>query len=206
VEKGIIRQFVAMPLGDGYTAEEQLTGKADHGGLQVIVYPMQGEEFEKRFPKREREARFLRECKMQADLCAAAPLAGGMGLAPGGRMKQKIYDDPFPFSVWDQEHSSRCFVHIANSRVWHALTGTAPPTEPPTARQYSQAGLPWFDYYREDGKALPGAGLLNKLKSVATLGKEKREHPLPENKSAEPELIVQYRVGLKPDQVREGRF
>ena len=26
VEKGLIRQFVAMPLGEGYTAEEQLTG------------------------------------------------------------------------------------------------------------------------------------------------------------------------------------
>ena len=37
VEKGVIRQFVAMPLGAGYTAEEQITGKAEQGGLQVIV-------------------------------------------------------------------------------------------------------------------------------------------------------------------------
>ena len=41
VEKGLIRQFVAMPLGEGYTAEEQLTGEARHGGLQIVVYPMQ---------------------------------------------------------------------------------------------------------------------------------------------------------------------
>lgn len=34
VQKGLIRQFVAMPLGDGYTAEEQLSGTAQHGGLQ----------------------------------------------------------------------------------------------------------------------------------------------------------------------------
>ena len=40
VEKGVIRQFVAMPLGKGYTAEEQLTGAAQHGGLQIVVYPM----------------------------------------------------------------------------------------------------------------------------------------------------------------------
>ena len=39
VEKGIIRQFVAMPLGAGYTAEEQLTGAAEHGGLQLSVCP-----------------------------------------------------------------------------------------------------------------------------------------------------------------------
>ena len=41
VEKGLIRQFVAMPLGEGYTAEEQLTGEAEHGGLQIAVYPME---------------------------------------------------------------------------------------------------------------------------------------------------------------------
>ena len=35
VEKGSIRQFVAMPLGAGYTAEEQITGEAEHGGLQL---------------------------------------------------------------------------------------------------------------------------------------------------------------------------
>ncbi len=31
VDKGHIRQFVAMPLGSGYSAEEQLTGAAEHG-------------------------------------------------------------------------------------------------------------------------------------------------------------------------------
>lgn len=54
VEKGIIRQFVAMPLGAGYTAEEQLTGKAEQGGLQIVVYPMKRKAFERRFPKVDR--------------------------------------------------------------------------------------------------------------------------------------------------------
>src|SRR5438067_7512617 len=43
VTRGQIRQFVAMPLGAGYSAEEQLTGKAEHGGLQIVVYPMKPE-------------------------------------------------------------------------------------------------------------------------------------------------------------------
>ena len=33
VRKGVIRQFVAMPLGAGYSVEEQLTGKAAWAGL-----------------------------------------------------------------------------------------------------------------------------------------------------------------------------
>ena len=40
VEKGVIRQFVAMPLGQGYSAEEQLTGEAEFGGIQIQVFPM----------------------------------------------------------------------------------------------------------------------------------------------------------------------
>ena len=54
MEKGVIRQFVAMPLGAGYTAEEQITGKAEHGGLQIVVYPMKREVFERRFPESDR--------------------------------------------------------------------------------------------------------------------------------------------------------
>ena len=40
VEKGIIRQFVAAALGTGATVEEQLTGAARHGGLQLRAYPL----------------------------------------------------------------------------------------------------------------------------------------------------------------------
>lgn len=43
VSEDFIRQFIAMPLGEGFTAEEQITGKAEHGGLQIIVYPMKHE-------------------------------------------------------------------------------------------------------------------------------------------------------------------
>ncbi|KAH8810482.1 hypothetical protein DL96DRAFT_541780 [Flagelloscypha sp. PMI_526] len=37
-EPGVIRQFVAMPLGQGYTIEEQLTNTAA-GGIQIDVFP-----------------------------------------------------------------------------------------------------------------------------------------------------------------------
>ncbi|MGI9015482.1 MAG: hypothetical protein ACR2HR_00005 [Euzebya sp.] len=40
MEEGRIRQFVAMSLGEGYTVEEQLSGAAEWGGIQIIAYPM----------------------------------------------------------------------------------------------------------------------------------------------------------------------
>ena len=55
VEQGLVRQFVAMPLGAGYSAEEQLTGEAQHGGLQIAVYPMQASRYEAMRAARPRE-------------------------------------------------------------------------------------------------------------------------------------------------------
>jgi hypothetical protein len=202
VEKGVIRQFVAMPLGSGYSAEEQLTDEAEHGGLQVIAYPLKREAYE-RHMRTFRAAEFTGETFLACARLSAAP---DMGLAPGGRMRQEIYEDHYDLDDWDTEHSSRCFVHIANSMVWHDITGQAPPTVPPTARAYTKAGLPWFEYYAEDNNALEGSSLLQKLKSVATLGKEKGDVPLPENTSVEVEKVIELRKTLKRDQVREGVF
>ena len=51
VEKGIVRQFVAMPLGGGYTAEEQVTGEAGQGGggfIDAVDRHVGGEPFQHR--------------------------------------------------------------------------------------------------------------------------------------------------------------
>ena len=49
---GVVRQFVAMPLGSGATVEEQLTGKAEFGGLQIQVYPSHPFHYKKVEPRR----------------------------------------------------------------------------------------------------------------------------------------------------------
>ena len=200
VEKGTIRQFVAMPLGAGYTAEEQLTGRAEVGGIQLIVYPMKRAVFEARFKPRETETP-----EDMRDVCYCLASSPDMGLAPGGRMKQEIYRDPYRLSDWDTESFSRCFVHIANSMVWRSITGLQPPTVPPTAEDYTRRGLPWFDYYGEQ-PAVGGSGTLSGMKSVAQLGEEKGEKPLPENESVTPTRIIKLRQGLAKNQVREGSF
>jgi hypothetical protein len=201
VEKGIIRQFVAMPLGSGYSAEEQITGRAEHGGLQLVAYPMKAQAYKKLF--RRTEARYSNLDMLCSSAVACSP---AMGLAPGGRMRQEIYDDPHSLDVWDTRHRSRCFVHLVNSLVWRAITDEDPPTVPPTAKEYTEAGLPWFDFYGGDRKALEGGEELRKLRSVLQIGKAKGDVPLPENEPVTPERVIQLRRGLRKDQVREGRF
>lgn len=201
VEKGVIRQFVAMPLGSGYSAEEQITGEAEHGGLQIVVYPLKKKVYEQL-------GRSVSRVIFAKQMLASCGTMQGpaMGLAPGGKMRQEIYDDEFDLADWDLRHSSRCFVHIANSMVWKDITGEYPPTVPPTAREYSNAGLPWFDFYNDNGTAVKGSDVLSKLKSVVKLGKEKGDVPLPENQPVEVDNIVKLRKGLKKGQVREGSF
>ena len=107
VMKGMIRQFVAMPLGEGYTAEEQLTGEAEHGGLQIVVYPI-------------KPLIFTREKKSSSlSLHTAHPAlkwspAKWVWL-PAGLMRQEIYEDEYGFGAWETSVRSRCYVHIVNS-------------------------------------------------------------------------------------------
>jgi hypothetical protein len=209
VDEGLIRQFVAMPLGAGYTAEEQLTGEAEHGGLQILVSPMKREVFERRFPKIEHRSVARHTMEAPAACCPPATeamLDADMGLAPGGQMRQEIFADPFDLADYDTTHTSRCFVHIANALVWRAIAGSPPPTVPPTALEYTRHGLPWFEYYDDNATPVSGAPPLAGLESVAELGGKKGDKPLPENISVEPGNIKQLRAGLKPGQVREGSF
>ena len=98
-----IRQFVAMPLGSGYSAEEQITGEAEHGGLQIIAYPLKPELYVRRMTRG-----MIALSSFKAQLGDVAPaMALDMGLAPGGRMRQEIYDDRHELTDWDQDHSSR---------------------------------------------------------------------------------------------------
>ena len=182
VEKGVIRQFVAMPLGEGYTVEEQMTGAARHGGLQIVAYPMKRERYEKLFAPRSMP-------RVEEVYCSSILAKDPMGLAPGGRMKQDIYDDPYGLDAWDQRYASRCFVTIVNSVQWMAITGERPPTEPPTAKQYTQAGLPWFDYYRGDAEAVAGAEKLKAVASMAQISKEKG-NMLPKNETLDVDHVI----------------
>ncbi len=160
VRKGLIRQFVAMPLGQGYTAEEQLTGAAEHGGLQFVVYPMKASRYERLMAERVPDS-----YEIDAIYCSALP-DSEMGLAPGGMMRQEVYSDDYGFSAWERDVRSRCFVHLLNSGQYRTVTGYAPPYEPPTAADYTEAGLPWFEYFDADLQALEGAPRLDRLDSV----------------------------------------
>ncbi len=195
VGKGLIRQFVAMPLGQGFTAEEQITGKADVGGLQICVYPMKKEVYQKIFPPREdSRVSFCRSITVMED---------SMGFAPGGLMRQEIFEDRYGPDAWDTAAMSRCFIHLANSEQFLSITGHAPPNEPPSAKQYTDAGLPWFEYFASDKVALQGAKTLAELDSIAAKMVKLGKRFLKGNEPINPTRVVS--VGQK-NRVSDGQW
>ena len=204
VEQGTIRQFVAMPLGEGFTAEEQITGTADYGGLQIIAYPLTRTAFEQHFPERD-EVEYHRRGMFAAEKCClvGAVESAAMGLAPGGKMRQEIYDDPYQLDEWADTECSRCFVHICNSAQWQMVTGQSPPTSPVTAQDYAKAGLPWFEYYGDPACTVKGSKTLSGLKSVADKLKGQGQQ-LSNNESVGPQKIVV--CGSKTGVVRESEL
>lgn len=211
VEGGFIRQFVAQPLGAGLTVEEQLTGEAEWGGIQLQAYPLNPGVFWRDLLKDvvmeawegwlEPHAKVLRSRFRSLALGSAdevvfeeSPAAGAaMGLAPGGRMKQDIYEDSYSVSDYVECERNRCFVHLCNSQHWELITGSPPPAKPPTAKEYSNYGLPWFDYYDEKHSPLPGAEKLQGIQSVSELEEATGKKVLPsEPDEAQPKVIVTY--------------
>lgn len=200
VQKGLIRQFVAMPLGEGYTAEEQITGEAEFGGLQVIVYPMKAECWEELVAKRGEH--YYDDMLPVPDVCYS--MEPDMGLAPGGLMRQEIYDDQYGFDSWQTDEKSRCYIHLANSLKFQDITGNAPPTEPPSAEAYTRAGLPWFEYYGYEKKVLEGSSTLAELHSIAAMQVQKGQNVLGENKPVSPSNVKT--IGHKPNTIKNGEW
>jgi hypothetical protein len=176
---GAIRQFVAMPLGQGYTVEAALTGKEQFGGIQITVFEPKPGQFPDEPPPSE----------TQAAPRATARFLGGdaqsMGMGAGGIMRQKIYPDPHGIDVWDQTNRGAIAVHLVNSLDFRQITGADPPRPPIEARTYTKHGLPWFDLYDEKLGDVPPPELLTGVKTVS-----ERDTELNPNTEPDPSIDV----------------
>jgi hypothetical protein len=169
---GFIKQFVAMPLGLGHTVEGQITGKEEHGGVQLCVYePKPG-----RFPDEPPRAAVLRgrsgavgAAPAAAACVPASPAGKEMGLGAGGRMKQSIYPDRHGIEAWDSDNRARVFVHLVNSLAWTQITGEPMPSTPVDVNAYIAHGYPWYELYDEHLGDIDASEALAQVKSVGEL-------------------------------------
>jgi hypothetical protein len=165
---GFIRQFVAVPLGEGLTVEGQLTGDEQEGGLTLSLFaPRPG-----RFPDEPPEPR---PGGYDVVACAAP-----MGLGAGGRMRQEIYGDEYGIETWEPAPAATVRVDLVDALAFEAITGLATPP-PVDARTYSQFGLPWFDLLDPTRRDIEAAERLASVRSVGDLeGSQDDPLPIPE--------------------------
>lgn len=200
--KDMIRQFVAMPLGMGYTVEAQVTGKEEFGGIQIIVYePKPG-----KFPDQPPTVDMLeqRMYAMPAPAPRMAKAGGEMGLGAGGKMKQKIYPDSHGIDTWDAENFGRVYVHIVNSMMYREITGQEPPATPVTAHTYAQHGYPWFDLYDDHLGDIDAPDALQNVKSVKEMDEQKGFEAQQDDSSVDVGYVVKYPVDK--NQVEDGEW
>lgn len=154
-----VRQFVAMPLGLGYTIESSMTGSETYGGIQITVFEPKPGKFPDEPPVITTTG-FVR---------AAMPRSRGatpMGLGAGGMMKQKIYSDPHGIDTWDRDNYGQIYIHIINSAEFLEIVGLEPPPTPIDAKTYTDYGLPWFDLFDEAKSAVSPTEQFTKVKTV----------------------------------------
>ena len=162
---GAIRQFVAMPLGLGYTVEAAITEGEEFGGIQITVFePIPG-----RFPDAPPPQ------PVTSPMSAPHKVAQPMGLGAGGVMRQRIYPDPYGVDAWDQDHYGSVEVHIVNSLQFRELTGHEPPPTPIDAKIYTEHGLPWFELYDEAKGDLAPSDRLATAKTITARDQERGE-------------------------------
>ena len=165
---GFVRQFVAMPLGQGYTVEGDLTGSEIRGGFQLTVYEPHPGRFSETPPQRDPTP--LDTDREGPPRPMAAPV---MGLGAGGRLRQKIYADPHGLDTWDAARLGHLRVHLLNSRQFAEVTGRPPPPSPIDAATYAACGLPWFTRYDDSQADIEPSERLSGVKTIAARDAER---------------------------------
>ena len=90
-----------------------------------------------------------------------------MGLAAGGKMKQKVYeDDESNINMYNLKKVTRVFVNIANGNMWKAITGKTLPDSPLNPQIYKQCGYPWFNLYDDSLGDVDANEELSNVKSI----------------------------------------
>ncbi len=173
--KGKVRQFVAMTLGHGASVEEQLTGKGEVGGIQIEVFPMRPEVYLERYAHpldyREQSQDMTIHVNYGLDHYEILGDEAEMGLAAGSEIAQQIESDEHDITDYEAKSSLRVFVHILNSGLWAGVTGEPLPPRPMSAAEYTQAGLPWYEF-ESTGHAAEGGALLSAVRPVNSIGGE----------------------------------
>lgn len=180
-------QFVAAQLGSGETAEEQILGTAEFGGIQFglfkpkialisanTIHEYALSAVASPAPRMYRSAGMTGQSvsSFSAGQSFAGLDARSMGLGAGGSIRQKIYPDPYlngrdVNEVWHAEPSDKGYIYIVHANDFKSITGKDAPASPITYKTYQEQHLPWFGLPDGEWDDTKGGEAINNLKPVS---------------------------------------
>ena len=160
-DDGTVYQFIATEVGENKTIGEQLSETKDHS-IIISVYKAKNPEKLKitRLPPQWAVSNY---CSFGVE-CAAgtANLVNEMGLGKGGKIIQKIYDDPHGLEEWEEKPVKTIKVYLINASEFSEITGQILP-KPADADKYNGK---WYELCDEKLKDVPGTKIFDNLKST----------------------------------------
>jgi hypothetical protein len=159
---GLVRQFVAMPLGEGFTLAEQLPRRGMKRGIQLRAHEAKPGRFADEAPPMGGDFD-------QPRIMRSPDLRPGMGVGAGGNIVQKIYPDRHGFDCWEGKEADRAQVYLVNSAQFSWITGQAPPPPLISAADYTKIGLPWFKLWDAELGDLGSQSVLEVVKSIGDI-------------------------------------
>jgi len=97
-----------------------------------------------------------------------------MGIGKGGKIIQKIYEDPYGIDVWKVKPTTTLAVYLVNAEMFAEITGI----QTPVPVGYEIYDGPWFGMNDKQEKDVAGSEKFTGLKSAvfpdSDLGKEQK--------------------------------
>ena len=163
---GLVRQFVAMPVGAGFTLSEQVRRRSAHHGIQLRVHDAKPGQFPEEAPPT--------PSHLGAPFTMRTPThEPAIGVGAGGTIIQSIYPDTYGLGSWEREATACAHVHIVNTVQFSSITGKVPAPSTISAADYTRSGLPWFKLWDGERGDLGSQAVLEDVKSVGAIAKSK---------------------------------
>jgi len=167
---GSVYQFVSTTAGEGRSVGEQLINTQDHA-MQLSVYEAKNPEKLQSVHRPSTlwgwsdDEKCDYECesvKCCFSLCSLGD-ASEMAIGKGGKITQKIYEDPHGIEEWKENPTKSVKVYLINAAQFSEITKTEMPAKPTSHDEYQGK---WFDLDDDCLSDLNGTKVFDKLKSV----------------------------------------
>jgi hypothetical protein len=169
-DDGSVYQFIATEVGENITVGEQLAQTKEHA---IVISVFEAKNPEKlKSVNRPSEYYGTAEygvCCYAANCCSfksqensARNLTNEMGLGKGGKISQKIYEDPHGLEEWKEKPVETIRVYLINASEFSEITGEQL-SMPVKSEEYNGV---WFGLDDEKKKDVSGTTIFDKLKSA----------------------------------------